>query len=76
MRALDLFIDWLVYQKNTEQIYIAKEILKNIGKFERRDFIFEEVESFSPYILEELQGHITTLLDNEKVVQVSDNESL
>ena len=30
MRALDFFVDWLTEQKKSEQIYIAKELLKNL----------------------------------------------
>lgn len=62
MRALDMFIDWLAEQKESEQIYIAKEILKELEGFELRDFMFEQVESLDPFSLEELYGHIEHLL--------------
>ena len=73
MRALDFFMDWLTEQKKSEQIYIAKELLKNLEYFEHRDLIFEELEKFEPsYQLEEAKRYIEDLLQEDLVVQRSD----
>ena len=75
MRALDFFVDWLTEQKKSEQMYIAKELLKNLEPFEHRDLIFEELEKLDPFQLEEAKGYIDGLLQEDLVTQVSD-ESL
>ena len=73
MRALDFFVDWLTEQKKSEQIYIAKELLKNLEPFEHRDLIFEELEKLDPFQLEEAKGYIDGLLQEGLVTQCSDD---
>ena len=58
MRALDFFMDWLTEQKKSEQIYIAKELLKNLEYFEHRDVMLEEIDRLDPHQLEEMKGYI------------------
>ena len=70
MRAIDLFIDWIAEQKISENIYITKELLKELDYFDHRDLILEELEKFKPYELEETIGILEEML--EKVVQRSD----
>ena len=72
MRALDFFVDWLTEQKKSEQIYIAKELLKNLEYFEHRDVMLEEIDRLDPHQLEEMKGYIDELLENLLVVQRSD----
>jgi hypothetical protein len=72
MRAIDLFIDWIAEQKISENIYITKELLKELDYFTHRDLILEELEKFKPYELEETIGILEELLEKEKVVQRSD----
>ena len=72
MRALDFFMDWLTEQKKSEQIYIAKELLKNLEYFEHRDVMLEEIDRLDPHQLEEMKGYIDELLENLLVVQRSD----
>ena len=72
MRALDFFMDWLTEQKKSEQIYIAKELLKNLEYFEHRDVMLEEIDRLDPHQLEEMKGYIEDLLQEDLVVQRSD----
>ncbi len=72
MRALDFFMDWLTEQKKSEQIYIVKELLKNLEYFEHRDVMLEEIDRLDPHQLEEMKGYIDELLENLLVVQRSD----
>ena len=72
MRALDFFVDWLTEQKKSEQIYIAKELLKNLEYFEHRDVMLEEIDRLDPHQLEEMKGYIEDLLEEDLVVQRSD----
>ena len=72
MRALDFFMDWLTEQKKSEQIYIAKELLKNLEYFEHRDVMLEEIDRLDPHQLEEMKGYIEDLLEEDLVVQRSD----
>ena len=78
MKALDILVDWLAEQKESEQVYIVKELLKNLSTFNHRDLIFEEVESFDPFSMEELKGYIEQMLleemtEKERVVQTSES---
>ena len=70
MRSIDLFIDWIAEQKMSENIYITKELLKELDYFDHRDLILEELEKFKPNELEETIGILEEML--EKVVQRSD----
>ena len=72
MRASDFFMDWLTEQKKSEQIYIAKELLKNLEYFEHRDVMLEEIDRLDPHQLEEMKGYIEDLLQEDLVVQRSD----
>ena len=66
MKALDFFIDWLIEQKKSEQIYIVKELLKELEYVDLRDVILEEMDKLSNERLKVMRDYIDEAIENNE----------